>query len=62
LIGYKFVSDTAVSANNPGKVRYSGIEWRVELGADAGRDIAAGEQVEVTSVSAGLFRVKPVGI
>jgi len=60
LIGYKFTSDMPISAAAPGKVRYSGIEWRVELGVDAGRDIAAGEQVEVTSVSAGLFRVKPV--
>lgn len=60
LIGYKFRLDTEISTTVPGKTRYSGIEWKVEIALDAGVDaIAAGEVVEVTSVDAGLFRVRP---
>ena len=61
LIGYEFTTDSALTSTESGAVRYSGIEWRVELDEDAGsRNIAAGEKVAVSSVSAGLFRVVPV--
>ena len=60
LIGYEFTTDSALTSSATGTVRYSGIEWRVELDEDAGdRDIAAGEKVAVSSVSTGLFRVVP---
>lgn len=60
LIGLKFRLDDGITTTTPGKTRYSGIEWKVEIALDAGVDsIAAGEIVEVTSVDAGLFRIKP---
>jgi len=59
LIGYKFRLDQDVTTTAPGRTQYSGIEWKVEIALDAGVDaIAAGEIVEVSSVDAGLFRVK----
>ena len=60
LIGYEFTTDSALSSATPGTTRYSGIEWKVELDkAAAGREVAAGEKVKVSSVSVGLFRVMP---
>lgn len=59
LIGYKFRLDEDITTTSPGRTHYSGIEWKVEIALDAGVDaIAAGEVVEVTSVDAGLFRVR----
>ena len=56
LIGYEFITDSALSSSTPGTTRYSGIEWKVEL--DKGvAEIAAGQRVKVSSLSAGLFRV-----
>ncbi len=60
LIGLEFVLEQDVDWQNSGKTRYSGIDWRVELSPDAGRkSIDAGQSVIVTSVDAGVFRVKP---
>jgi inner membrane protein len=61
FIGLEFTLMQEVSSIAPGKHRYSGVDWKVELDHGAGVDsIAAGQRVAVTSVDAGLFRVKPV--
>ena len=62
LVGMKFVLREPVSLIAPGRTQFSGIEWKVEIQPGQGVDhIAAGEQVSVVSVDAGLFRVLPVG-
>ena len=62
LIGYEFVIEQDVDLLNPGSKRYSGIVWRVEIARDAGvKEISAGERVTVSSVDAGVFRVRPLG-
>jgi len=58
LIGYEFVLQQDVTALQPGQHRYSGVDWKVELDADAGDQLNAGQRVVVTSVDAGIFRVK----
>lgn len=59
FIGYEFRLDAPITVSNPGKTRYSGIEWRVEIDDGAGTDsIDAGQKVVVTSLDAGVFRVK----
>ena len=59
FIGYEFRLEEAITLSNPGKTRYSGIEWRVEIDDGAGTDsIDAGQKVVVTSLDAGVFRVK----
>jgi len=61
LVGYEFVLEQNITNISPGKIRYSGIDWKVEIYKDAGVDeIKAGQQVEVCSVDVGKFRVKPV--
>lgn len=61
LVGYEFVIEQDVTTLAPGKIRYSGVDWRVELHKDAGVDsITAGQRVAVASVDVGVFRVKPV--
>jgi membrane protein implicated in regulation of membrane protease activity len=60
LIGLTFRLDTDVTRAEPGRTRYSGIEWRVELAEDAGVErVAAGQRVRVTSVDVGVFRIRP---
>ncbi len=62
LIGLEFMLEQAITVQQPGKHRYSGIEWRVEIDSDFSMEnIAAGQRVVVTSVDAGIFRVKPSG-
>ena len=62
LVGMKFVLLQSVSLIEPGITRFSGIEWKVEIQPGQGvEQIAAGEEVRVVSVDAGLFRVLPVG-
>ena len=58
LIGYEFVLKQDVTALAPGLHRYSGVDWRVEPEADADERLSTGQRVAVTSVDAGLFRVK----
>jgi len=60
LIGYEFVLQQDVTTLQPGEHRYSGINWKVELDADAGNSLSAGQRVMVTSVDAGVFRVRAV--
>ncbi len=58
LIGYEFVLKQDVTASASGLHRYSGVDWRVEPEAGADEQLSAGQRVAVTSVDAGLFRVK----
>ncbi|MDT8452636.1 MAG: NfeD family protein [Gammaproteobacteria bacterium] len=59
LIGYGFVLQEDISPMSSGSHRYSGVDWKVELDANAGVDsLPAGQRVTVVSVDAGIFRVK----
>jgi membrane protein implicated in regulation of membrane protease activity len=59
MVGHKFRLEQDVSLTQPGSTRYSGIEWRVEIDTAAECEaIAAGTRVVVTSVDAGVFRVR----
>lgn len=61
LIGLEFVLEKDIQLHKPGKIRYSGINWRVEIDPGADIDsIAAGQRVTVTSVEVGIFRIKPI--
>ncbi|NNJ98709.1 MAG: NfeD family protein [Gammaproteobacteria bacterium] len=60
LIGHEFVVQQNVTTLQPGTYRYSGVDWRVEIDAEAGVDtLEAGQRVTVSSVDAGVFRVRP---
>ena len=60
LIGLDFVIEQAITTTQPGTTKYSGISWRVEIDKDAGvENINKGQRVVVTSLDAGIFRVKP---
>ena len=60
LVGYTFNLKESISRNRPGKHRYSGIDWRVEVADSATVDaIEAGTPVTVDSVDTGVFRVRP---
>jgi membrane protein implicated in regulation of membrane protease activity len=62
MIGHKFRLEQDVSVARPGRTRYSGIDWRVEIdAADECNEITAGTRVVVTSVDAGVFRVRIAG-
>lgn len=61
LIGLEFVVQQDISLTQPGTTKYSGISWRVEIDKDAGVDsLHSGQRVIVTSLDAGIFRVKPL--
>jgi len=61
LVGHEFILEQDISLLSPGKTRYSGIEWKVEIHKDAGVDeLKSGQRVRVSSVDAGKFRVSPV--
>ncbi len=59
LVGYEFVLEQDITSTQPGVYRYSGVNWKVELdGTQA--SLPAGQRVCVTSLDAGVFRVKAV--
>jgi len=58
LIGYEFVLQQDITTLQPGQHRYSGVDWKVELDSQAGDQLSAGQRVTVTSIDAGIFRVK----
>ena len=61
LVGYEFVLEQDITLLSPGKTRYSGIEWKVEIYKEvAVEEIKAGQHVAVCSVEVGKFRVKPL--
>ena len=60
LIGYEFTLGEPVTTTSHGATQYSGVTWRVEIDNESGiESIGAGERVVVTSVDAGVFRVRP---
>ena len=60
FIGHEFVLQQDVTVTHPGQHRYSGVDWKVEIDASAGDRLNAGQKVAVTSVDAGILRVKAV--
>ncbi|MCB1986235.1 MAG: NfeD family protein [Burkholderiales bacterium] len=59
IIGLEFVLSQDIDLQTPGKTRYSGVDWRVEISPEAKEQwIAAGQRVTVISVDVGVFRVK----
>jgi hypothetical protein len=61
LVGYEFVLQQDVSMAQPGMHRYSGVTWRIEPDAsETATLLHAGQRVSVTSLDAGVFRVKAV--
>ncbi|MDX8414273.1 MAG: NfeD family protein, partial [Mariprofundales bacterium] len=61
LVGLRFRLKQKLTATSPGSTRYSGVEWRVELeDGSIGQVIGVNTLVEVASVDAGLFRVRPI--
>lgn len=59
LVGYEFVLQQDVTTSQPGTHRYSGISWKVELDGSE-TSLPAGQRVSVSSLDAGVFRVKAV--
>jgi len=58
FIGHEFRLENLITTSAPGKTRYSGVEWRVEIDDSAGVEpINTGEKVVVTSIDAGVFYV-----
>ena len=60
LIGYEFVLQQDISVSQPGQHRYSGVDWKVELDGQGDDQLSSGQRVTVTSIDAGIFRVKAV--
>jgi len=61
LVGHEFILEQDISLLSPGKTRYSGIEWNVEIASDAEQEsIDAGQRVAVSSVEVGKFFVKKI--
>jgi len=61
MIGMEFRLEQDISYTSKGKIKYSGIEWQVEIDKSANVDsIAVGSLVAVVSVDVALFRVKSV--
>ena len=61
LVGYEFILKQDISLLSPGKTRYSGIEWKVEIDKNSQQEsIDAGQRVAVSSVEVGKFFVKKV--
>ena len=59
FIGIDFILNHDISITKPGKHPYSGVEWKVEVDKDSEHEtLMKGDRVVVTSVDAGVFRVK----
>lgn len=59
LVGLDFVLTEDISNIKPGRYRYSGVDWKLEIDRSSdSSQLLKGERVEVVSVDAGLFRVK----
>ena len=58
FVGLEFVLDSDISTTEPGKYRYSGIDWKVEIDRDSDFDsFEKGQRVSVVSVDVGLLQV-----
>lgn len=61
LIGLEFVLQQDISLTQAGTTKYSGIQWQVEIDKHAAvESLRQGQRVVVTSLDAGVFRVKPL--
>ncbi len=61
FIGLQFILMDAISTVSPGRYRYSGIDWKVEVDVSSEADtLEKGVRVEVVSLDVGVFRVKAV--
>ena len=60
FIGLEFILDENITPLKPGKYRYSGIDWKVELAQDSEHPLHKGQRVRVVSVDVGIFRVQAV--
>jgi len=59
LIGHEFRLLDTVSVTTPGTIRYSGVEWQVQLDADSAvEQLDKGSRVRVSRVSPGVFQVR----
>jgi membrane protein implicated in regulation of membrane protease activity len=62
LIGLEFVLLDDVTVSSPGKYRYSGVDWVVEIDGSSDVDsLSKGDRVSVKSVDVGLLRVVSAG-
>jgi membrane protein implicated in regulation of membrane protease activity len=58
LVGLEFVLSDDIAANSPGRYRYSGIDWVVEIDGSSDVDaLSKGERVAVISLDVGILRV-----
>ena len=60
FINYEFRLESDISHTQPGKTRYSGIEWSVILDKYVETSVEKGTLVKVVSIDAGKFYVQPV--
>jgi membrane protein implicated in regulation of membrane protease activity len=62
LVGLEFVLMDDISATAPGRYRYSGIDWKVEVDKSSDVDeLAKGMRVVVVTVGVGLLGVIKAG-
>lgn len=58
FVGHEFVLKEDISLTHPGRYRFSGVDWKVEIDSTSVLDnLSAGERVKVVSLDAGVFRV-----
>ena len=58
FVGIEFVLGSDISTTEPGKYRYSGIDWKVEIDSSSkAGEISKGDRVRVASVEVGVLRV-----
>lgn len=58
--GMEFVLSSAISTTSPGKYRYSGIDWKVEIDSSSELDsLNEGDRVVVVSAEVGVLKVIP---
>ena len=58
LVGFEFVLEQDISKTEPGRYRYSGVDWKVRIATASDADqISQGERVTVVSVEVGEFNV-----
>lgn len=60
--GLEFVLLSDISTTSPGKYRYSGVDWKVEIDSGSGTErLNKGERVVVASTRVGVFQVVAKG-
>ena len=60
MIGMQVELSEAIRTGQPGKVRWSGVDWKARLDQESGcTELASGTRVVVTRVAAGEMTVKP---